>query len=437
MPRIRFGLLLLLIVITLIGLTFAWISFKRDRGTDRLVEVISNTKEREGKEITDSAPFSMERQEEVAEFRLSKKVPSVKNSTVDEKTFVDRLLANVSDPVSELNLYEALIDQRYAHQLNRNHAAPEIAVLRIRSCDIESDAVPFFQEWQLRQAVVHNTEIPESWVSAFASAEIHELTIVGDCGLLTVDALVRCMEANGERKGPKVIQVCNGVTTAMQLRHWQETVSHCKFQAVAFAGDQDVEISQPLSGPDPVATENMEAVWKRLHRVLKGLDPPALNEFNPPATDAQIAELENLVGIPLHPTLRAYLKVHNGQPSSQDELVSMEKLLSIKEIIGEYGQWQSYGMSEERTEYDFNPDYDSWVNPNVIPVGTSEDHIIGINQITGKVVYWWSEQRELDHVANDIQQYFDNIADQIEAREFGGEDYPEDFNDQKVRVWRK
>ncbi len=437
MPKFRFGILLLLIVVTMFTLVMAYISFKRDRGTDKLVTIISRTKDREEVEITAPVPYSMGRQEEIAEYQLGSTEPEVKNSVSQEKTFIDRLLGNASAPVAELNLSEALIDERYARQLGRNHAATEIGFLRLRSCDVKQKAEPFFQNWNLKRLVIHNTQVPENWVAALATTSVDELAIIGDCGHLTVDALVEQMAAIGNKEqSPLVVQVCNGVTTARQIEQWNKKFPPATFQAVAFIGRHIVENAQPLSQADPHYTRYMELTWKQIHQELANLDPPALNRFNPPATDAEITELENCIGIPLHPTFRAYLKVHNGQPSMDDELVMFEKLLSIKEIISHYGEWQGYSDMDEVVEYDFNPDYDSWVNPNVIPVGTSEDHIIGVNQITGRLVYWYSEQRNLDYVADDIQQYFENIVDLLKKREFGNQKWPKDFRNQKIRVWR-
>lgn len=436
MPKFRFGMLLLLIVVTVFALAMAYISFKRDRGTDRLVEVIRDASEREKQEITETVPYSMWRQEDVVEYKLLSEDPKSKTPVANEKTFLDRLLGNVSEPVAVLNLAKALIDSRYARKLGKNHAATKIGFLRVSNCDVGPDAEPFFQDWNLKRVVIHNSEVPQSWVAALATTRIEELAIVGNCGALTVDELVDQMAAIGNKEtGPLVVQVCNGATTAMQIKQWNEKFSHCTVQAVAFIGHHDAG-DQPLSQADPDYTKYMELTWKQLHQELAGLDPPALNEFNPPATDQQIADLENYIGIPLHPTFRAYLKIHNGQPSMDDELVSMEKLLTIEEIKSHYGEWQGYRDHDETVEYDFNPHYDSWVNPNVVPVGTSEDHVIGVNQITGKLVYWYSEERQLRYVADDIQHYFEKIIELLQKREFGNQPWPDDFRDQKVQVWR-
>ena len=295
--------------------------------------------------------------------------------------------------------------------------ADEVQCLRLVACTIDAGTEPLFNQLaRLNRVLVRDTPVPETWVRALTNSKIEKLVVIGDCGKLSGERIARLLSDRAENC-LLTVDICNGRTTTSELKHWNAITGACTFRAIAGLDMNLPESGVALSEPDLEASEAVSAIVTRLHKLLNGLDPPARNEFNPPAPDDDIVKLESLLGIPLHPTFRAYLKLHNGQPSESDELIAMERLLPIDRIIEDYNEWNCYFEPEEAEEYDFDPDYDSWVNPNVLPIGTSEDHVIGVHLLSGQIVHWYSEQRELDYHADSLVHYFQIIADKIEAGE--------------------
>ena len=165
----------------------------------------------------------------------------------------------------------------------------------------------------------------------------------------------------------------------------------------------------------------MKAVFDRLHKALNALDPPATNKFNPPATVEEIAKLEHILGMPLHPDFRAYLECHNGQPEHwKTELISCEGLQPIDAILKEYQMWQANGLHyRDRSKYKFNPELMCFCNPNLLPFASSEDHVLSMNLTTGYLTLHNSESDPEKHAPN-IAAYFKKMATKVEAG-FGGD----------------
>ena len=89
------------------------------------------------------------------------------------------------------------------------------------------------------------------------------------------------------------------------------------------------------AAPGPARSSNQLApTWARIEAWLKENAPKALATLQPPATDAQIAELEKALGMALPPDLLASLEIHDGQtnPSQWIGLMNGWRLMSCQEI---------------------------------------------------------------------------------------------------------
>lgn len=80
---------------------------------------------------------------------------------------------------------------------------------------------------------------------------------------------------------------------------------------------------------------NTTTVWQEIIAIIKNINPKAYESLNPPATDAQIEQLENELGVTLPQSFKDYLKVCNGQQHNDYEhlLVGYNAFLSVEDMI--------------------------------------------------------------------------------------------------------
>ncbi|WP_132833215.1 SMI1/KNR4 family protein [Pseudomonas sp. JUb52] len=77
----------------------------------------------------------------------------------------------------------------------------------------------------------------------------------------------------------------------------------------------------------------MKQLWQQLENHLSTHNPELLADLNPPATDAQIRELENTLGMQLPADFVACLKIHDGQKGAADWLFNGREFMSSKKIM--------------------------------------------------------------------------------------------------------
>ncbi len=77
----------------------------------------------------------------------------------------------------------------------------------------------------------------------------------------------------------------------------------------------------------------MKQLWQQLENYLSAHNPELLADLNPPATDAQIRELEKTLCVQLPADFVDCLKIHNGQKGKADWLFEGHEFLSIEKIL--------------------------------------------------------------------------------------------------------
>ena len=276
---------------------------------------------------------------------------------------------------------------------------------------------------RVERVVITANRIPASWWERISSLKKAESLHLQNVELPWSDGK-NCQILGHLKK----IQFRNCRLTGKQLNLLKDELGGTKLEIIAehplfnkqnpttFDAWDGFEKGKTLSVHDPKAYAKMKAVFDRLHKALDGLVPPATNKFNPPATVAQIAELEHILGMPLHPDYRAYLECHNGQPDhGTSELISCEGLQPIEAVLKEYQMWQAIGLHyRDRSKYRFNPEFMCMCNPNLLPFGSSEDHVLSMNLVTGYVTLHHSESDPEKHAPN-IAAYFEKMAAKVEA----------------------
>lgn len=83
----------------------------------------------------------------------------------------------------------------------------------------------------------------------------------------------------------------------------------------------------------------MKQQWVRLEAYLKANKPALLADLNPPATDAEIYELEQQLGMTLPADFVKFLKTHNGQKGKAEWLFDGNEFLSIRNILMSWSAW--------------------------------------------------------------------------------------------------
>jgi len=83
----------------------------------------------------------------------------------------------------------------------------------------------------------------------------------------------------------------------------------------------------------------MKQLWQQLEKYLSTHDPEVLEDLNPPATDAQIRELERTIGIQLPADFIKCLKIHDGQAGKAKWLFDGHEFLSSEKILMEWAVW--------------------------------------------------------------------------------------------------
>ena len=83
----------------------------------------------------------------------------------------------------------------------------------------------------------------------------------------------------------------------------------------------------------------MKQLWQQLENQLSAHNPELLADLNPPATDAQIRELEQAIGLQLPADFGACLKIHDGQRGRATWLFDGYEFLSSEKILMEWVVW--------------------------------------------------------------------------------------------------
>ena len=385
-----FSLSFLLIFITVFALLTIYVNYRRERGNDVLHETLKGIASAE-----------------------------VMGSSDEKATWMERLLGN-SNPQQIVNIvsfdpylvgHAATIDRKMASRLAKNLNTSAIHELRFVRTTVDADAVCFFENWQqVSRLQIRDTTLPKQWLEGIARMSgLKELVISGGLCNLEPESLVDCPSL-------EKLTLCHRNVNSARLHKLSQSLPGVK---ILLLGSTDQKYPYPvnsvtLSTHNPQAYSKLKASLDGLKQTLGSLEPPAKNQFNPPATESQILQYEQFTGFPLHSSVRALFELHNGQPSRIDELILFEKLLSIDESIGNM-DLEMDAAAGVLDMYNFMPDYDWMDNPNLIGIGSSEADVLYVNNVTGKVYHSYEG---LYYVFPTLAEYFDAITEEVQAGRF-------------------
>ena len=151
-----------------------------------------------------------------------------------------------------------------------------------------------------------------------------------------------------------------------------------------------------------------------------------LVDLNPPATDAQIEELNSTIGVDLPKDFISVLRIHNGQKGESAWLFDSQEFLSTTRIIEEFNIWKNL-LADELQGKISTPDdgvKNDWWNINWIPFtsdGCGDHYCLDLSPTDtgtkGQVITLWHELPEREIVACSFSQWFEEYVKQLNSGE--------------------
>lgn len=178
----------------------------------------------------------------------------------------------------------------------------------------------------------------------------------------------------------------------------------------------------------------MHELWKQLEDWLSVHWPDGLAALNPPATDEQIASLEQTLGTSLPQEFVACLKVHNGQSELAGGLFDGSEFLSTSGIRSQWKIWKdlldSGGFDGIKSEPQAGIRSDWW-NPRWIPFthnGGGDHHCIDLAPAeggqVGQVITMWHDMGGRELQGKSFDAWFREYVAAVVAGEYT---YSDDF----------
>ncbi|MDQ1832365.1 SMI1/KNR4 family protein [Massilia scottii] len=180
----------------------------------------------------------------------------------------------------------------------------------------------------------------------------------------------------------------------------------------------------------------MRSMWTRFEIWLSEHWPEGLAGLNPPATDEQIASLEDAIGIKLPEDYVACLKIHNGQNPEVGGLFDGSEFLSTDDILAQWTVWK--GLLDGGDFVDVYSDPASgvqkdWWNARWIPFTHNGcgDHLCldlapEASGSLGQVITMWHDSGERELAAPSFGSWFKSYTkrvfsgDMVYSDEYGG-----------------
>lgn len=163
----------------------------------------------------------------------------------------------------------------------------------------------------------------------------------------------------------------------------------------------------------------MKKLWQKLENHLSTHDPEMLADLNPPATDAQIRELEKALGVQLPADLVACLKVHNGQAGRAEPLFDGYRFLSSDEVAQESKLWRR--LLNTGAFKDFTPEPQSgvakaWWSDSWIPFAVNDEGDCicldlgpAAGGAKGQVIQVWHDDGGRELLAGSFEKFVSDI----------------------------
>ncbi len=165
----------------------------------------------------------------------------------------------------------------------------------------------------------------------------------------------------------------------------------------------------------------MKQQWQRLEAWLKTHNPALLADLKPPASDADIQELEQKLGVKLPEDFVECLKVHDGQRGGGEWLFSGSEFLSSKRILEEWAIWKDLLDGGDFDGVEAEPGKGIkpvWWSPKWIPFtynGAGDHLCLDLDPTSqgcsGQVITLWHDDGARKKKADSFTQWFAEFVD--------------------------
>ncbi|CAM0555326.1 hypothetical protein EHLJMEHL_04915 [Vreelandella titanicae] len=178
----------------------------------------------------------------------------------------------------------------------------------------------------------------------------------------------------------------------------------------------------------------MEELFDNFKSWLKENYEEGFDDLNPPATDDEIAVLENALGVSLPKGFIECLKIHNGQGNMAGGLFDGSEFLSSSRIIDEWKIWKGLLDGGDFEEAKSEPEEgikEDWWNSRWVPFtynGAGDHYCIDNDPSTfgvvGQVITMWHDSAERELLASSFSSWFSAYVSAIIAGQYV---YSEDY----------
>lgn len=161
----------------------------------------------------------------------------------------------------------------------------------------------------------------------------------------------------------------------------------------------------------------MQKVWRKIEAYLGTHNAELLADLNPPATDAEIHELEFFIGTTLPVDFVASLKIHNGQKGKADGLFDDYEFLSVARILDAWLFWKKIYDSSRFNDGEVQPGIgvkSDWWNLKWVPFAYNGcgdylclDLAPASSGVRGQVITVWHDDGARKSKANSFSTWLD------------------------------
>lgn len=322
--------------------------------------------------------------------RNAEKFGSGKVLEPNSASIFDQILGQSQTIRSEIQLRDLSLTCQDCLAIRRLKKTEPIQSLVLERVEVEVDAVCFYQSWSnIREVELRDIKnLPASWLATLADLnQLRLLTISGANTSVdwktfgTLSQLERLIISNQNMHGQPLAELRRQLpTTDIYVTGlWNEPWHY--------------HPSETLSVPNDRAKSVTAKLMNDLEAELDLLAIPISDQLNPPASLEEIAELEHLLGQPLTADIRAFLELHNGEPS--DAGLTSHRLFTVAEIKQQYREWNEISIFYDTGDRDF---YAKYWNPRLLPIGAYNEVTLAVDLENGHLIQGDSESihRDLD-----------------------------------------
>ncbi|MBU9575927.1 SMI1/KNR4 family protein [Burkholderia multivorans] len=163
----------------------------------------------------------------------------------------------------------------------------------------------------------------------------------------------------------------------------------------------------------------MKQQWQRLEAWLKTHNPALLADLNPPASDADIQELEQKLGVKLPADFVECLKVHDGQRGGAEPLFDGFEFFSCSKIHQQWKIWTDLLKSGAFRSFKSDPDDgicpDWWCSAWIPFAGNFEGDCLcldlgpEVGGSFGQVICVWHDDEDRDLISDGFSGFLKSL----------------------------